>query len=205
MDELLSQKSLAELMVEAVGATSTRDGFSKRRSRLLPKSQLLQILGSDVVSSLTLTPNVTVSRCCISREGRCCVGRTPMTVDMYRAGERMEPILCTDDLEKLQFEHNLLCPPPPPPPSEQQSRPNDEAVSAFDSVVQDLKRSRPEDGSGPTPPPSAFKKHKVHVGAVVDGGAGIAIEERPIDKSAGTKFLHKMFLKATKVRNEDKA
>ena len=81
LDELLSQKALAELMVEAVGATSTRDVFSKRRSRLLPKSQLLQILGSDVVLSLTLTPNVTVSRCCLSREGRCCVGRTQMTVD----------------------------------------------------------------------------------------------------------------------------
>ena len=43
------------------------------------------------------------------------------------------------------------------------------------------------------------------MGAVVDGRAGIAIEERPGDKTAGNKFLQKMFLQAKKVRDEENA
>ena len=205
--EVHSEKILTGLLQITSGATSTRATFEIGRSRLRSTTFLKTVFGEEFLSSLTFTPNVTVSRCCLSREARCCVGRTQMTVDMYRAGDKMEPILCSDDLEKLQFEHNLLCPPPPPPPPPpgQQSGPNAETVAAFNNVVQDLKRSRPGEGSGPSPPSSASKKHKVHVGAVVDGRAGIAIEERPGDKTAGSKFLYEMFLEAKKVREEEKA
>jgi len=119
----------------------------------------------------------------LGRGSSCCIERIPMKVTMLRAGEKLEPIFCSTNTEQLQFEYNLLCPPPPPPPPSpgQQPGPNAETVAAFNNVVQDLKRSRPGDGSGPSPPSSASKKHKVHVGAVVDGRAGIAIEERPGD------------------------
>ena len=76
LDELLSQKVLAELLANAAGATSMRDVFTKQRSRLLSKAQLSTILGDDVLANMTLTGNVKVSRCCLSRESRCCVGLT---------------------------------------------------------------------------------------------------------------------------------
>ena len=66
-----------------------------------------------------------MSHCCLSRVDvrvNCCIKRQSMTVEMHRAGVKMDPLYCTDDIVLLQREYAMLetSPPPPlrpPPPS----------------------------------------------------------------------------------------
>jgi len=186
--ERLSEVALAKTMSGAFPCEGTRHTFKRRRKRLLHEGFITQLLGEEVVAKMTRTEKVPVCRMCLSRETSCCAGRVPISVTMLRAGKKMEPILCTEDLEKLGFEHNLLC--------QKHSGLNAETVAALNNVVQDLKRSHPGEGSHPSPPSSTSKRHRLLVGAVVDGRAGDAIKEWPIDKSTGIKFFHRMCLKA---------
>jgi len=98
----MSLKPLAEILVETAARDGeedcsrdrvvrlVRDTFPVARDRLLPTSQVEQILGTEVMASMALTKNVKISLCCLVRENtkqaagmmKCSLRRKHVLVDM---------------------------------------------------------------------------------------------------------------------------
>jgi len=126
------------------------------------------------------------------------VGRTQMSVDMYRAGEQMEPILCTDDLEKLQFEHNLLCPPPPPPPA---------ALAQITTWSRRwLGAPRTSSHAGLSTPESDAKVRRILTfGEDKDGVTMFSVEDVPVDETSDAQYALKMLRRSKELKERESA